>query len=302
MKALQYDVTDYVQIVNGTATAPAIYKKWGDRPPLWNLAHDDRRRGWECLQSLGIPADAWFVCVHCRERGYLQLNMHDYRDVNVENYILAMQAIVERGGWCIRMGDPTMTRLTRMEAVIDYCHSDVRSDWMDVFLCASCVFFLGSSSGLSSLSNIFGVPVASANAAPFSMVLHFRPGDIALPKLYWSEMSHRFITFEEVLGSPAGDFRHTDLFRQAGVSLIENSPEDVRDLALEMLDRIEGRVVYSEEDEVLQERFVSLMKPGHYTYGSAARIGRDFLQKYRELMPEECSQQKAGYDETRNAR
>jgi len=287
MKALQYDITQYAQTMDGTAVAPAINKKWGDRPPLWNLTDEDKRRGRECLLSLGVPEDAWFVCVHCRERGYLQLDIHNFRDINVENYIPAMKAIVERGGWCIRMGDPTMTRLPRMEGVVDYCHSDVRSDWMDVFLSASCRFFLGSSSGLQAIASIFGVPVASANAATFSAVLCWRPGDIGLPKLHWSETDHRFLTFREVLGSPIGDFRHSDLFEEAGVRLVENSPEDVRDLALEMLDRIEGKIVYTREDEMLQDRFVSLMKPGHYTYGSAARVGRDFLRKYRGLMPQD---------------
>jgi len=146
------------------------------------------------------------------------------------------------------------------------------------------------------------VPVASANAAPFSTVLCLRPGDIGLPKLHWSKTYHRFLTFQEVLGSPMGDFRHTDLFEEAGVRLVENSPEDVRDLAMERLDRIMSKVVYSKEDESLQKRFASLMKPGHYTYGSAARIGRDFLRKYRQLMPGECSQQKTGCSEIWNAR
>ena len=43
--------------------------------------------------------------------------------------------------------------------MIDYACSDLRSDWMDIFLCAQCRFFIGCQSGLSAVPSVFGVPV-----------------------------------------------------------------------------------------------------------------------------------------------
>ena len=54
---------------------------------------------------------------------------------------------MERGAWCLRMGDPSMRPMPRAPRVIDYAHSAIRSDWMDVFLCARCRFFIGNTSG-----------------------------------------------------------------------------------------------------------------------------------------------------------
>jgi hypothetical protein len=51
-----------------------------------------------------------------------------------------------------------------------------------------------------------------------------------------------------------------------------------------MLDKTEGKIRYSAEDELLQARFKSLMQPDHYSYGAMSRIGRDFLRKYSELL------------------
>lgn len=289
MKSLQYDVIPYAQIENGTSRAPAINRDWGSRPPLWTLSNEDLDRGKKSLQDLGLPEGAWFVCVHCREFGYLAWNTHNFRDVDVRNYIPAMQAIVEQGGWCFRMGDPTMKPLPEIDGVIDYCHHSVRSDWMDVFLCGSCRFFLGSGSGLSWVSSIFGIPVASANCAPLSTVMAYRPGDIAIPKLVWSESEDRYFAFEEIMSMPVGDARHAHFFEEARVRLVENSPDEITALAMEMLDRIEGRAEYTHEDEVLQERFKSLMRPGHFAYGSGSRVGRDFLRKYRQFLHEENS-------------
>ncbi|MFA5101456.1 MAG: hypothetical protein WC547_11280, partial [Candidatus Omnitrophota bacterium] len=73
-------------------------------------------------------------------------------------------------------------------------------------------------------------------------------------------------------------------FEQAGLRSVENTPEDIRDIVLEMLDRIGGNFRYTADDELLQERFKSLMGPEHYSYGAVSRIGRDFLKKYSELL------------------
>ena len=284
MKRLQYDVRPYAQVENATSTAPAINREWGSRPPLWTLSKEDVDHGMNNLRKLGLPDGSWFVCVHCREYGYLAWDRHNYRDVDVTSYIPAMEAILEKGGWCFRMGDPTMKPLPKIDRVIDYCHHGVRSDWMDVFLCGSCRFFLGSGSGLSWVSGIFGVPVASANCAPLSNVLAYRPGDIAIPKLMWSEIEDRYLTFDEILSMPVGDVRRSRLFREARVRFVENTPHEITALALEMFDITEGKAQYTPDDELLQQRFKSLMKPGHFAYGSGSRVGRHFLRKYREFL------------------
>ncbi|MEG3842547.1 hypothetical protein, partial [Microcoleus sp. herbarium14] len=63
---------------------------------------------------------------------------------------------------------------------------------------------------------------------------------------------------------------------------VDNTPEEINDLVLEMLDRLEGRVQYTEKDEVLQQQFNSLPTP-YGSYPANSRIGRSFLQKYGNL-------------------
>jgi len=77
-----------------------------------------------------------------------------------------------------------------------------------------------------------------------------------------------------------GNFRFTALYREHRLQPVENTAEDIRDLALETLERSEGHALYVPEDEELQQRFRALMRPGHYSYGGINRIGRDFLRKY----------------------
>jgi hypothetical protein len=104
--------------------------------------------------------------------------------------------------------------------------------------------------------------------------------------MVWSRDEQRLLTFPEILNSPIANFRYAPLYQEAGVDLIDNSPDEIRDLAIEMLDRIEGKTVYTPEDQVLQQRFKSMFRPGHYSCGAISRAGRDFLRKYSFLLPE----------------
>jgi putative glycosyltransferase (TIGR04372 family) len=272
--------------INGTSPHVAVDRAWGDRPALMALTEEHRRRGRAWLKDMGVPGDAPFVCLHNREAGYAPHDddVSSFRNGNIQNYLLAAAELRKRGFWCIRMGDPTMTRLPPIEGVIDYAHHPDRSDWLDVYLCADARLFIAASSGLLFVANLFGTPCAPANQAPLSTVLAFGARDVAIPKLVWSERENRYLTFAEAFGSEVANFRYTPLYVQHGLRTVENSAEEVRDLAFELLERVEGRAVYTPQDEALQRRFVALLRPGHFGYRGANRVGRDFLRKYAHLL------------------
>jgi putative glycosyltransferase (TIGR04372 family) len=283
-KWLQYDVSPYCMNDHETATCYAIHNKWDTRPPLLTLRKTDSDRGWDCLRELGVPEGAWFVCIHARESADGRNTAHLSRDVSIDTYLPAIEAITKHGGWCIRLGDNTMKPLPPMNKVIDYALLDIKSEWMDVFLCGACRFVLGSNSGLSNVAGAFGVPCALANLIPIS-VLPVKHSDLGILKLLWSFKDQRYLTFREILDSPIGNANFfAPLFHEAGVKIVDNSPEDIRDLAIEMLERMENSATYTDSDESLQQTFKSFFKPGHYGYGASSRIGRDFLRRYKGLL------------------
>ena len=276
---------------------------WGQRPPLLRLTGEHRRRGWDTLRSLGLPDGAWFVCVQNRTPEFYQQFSHWFtesggerrydtslRDCSIRGFIPAMEALAEAGGWCIRVGDPGTEPLPPVPHAIDYAHSDAKSEWMDVFLCASCRFYLGCNSGLSVVPTVFGVPAVRTNAAPLSAVNAFRPGDIAIPKLV--RRGDRILSFPEVLSSDIGSYFLDHAFARDGLTLVENDPDDIRGCALEMLATLDGTIEYTREDERLQHAFRCLIEPHHYSYGGVARVGRDFLRRYSSLL--EGERQPAG--------
>ena len=281
-----YDVDKYQVAINKNAAYPAIQKQYYGRPSLLTLTETDRARGWDELKKLGVPQDAWFVCVHCREGGSTAAEpVHSLRDVDVNNYVPAMEEIVRRGGWVFRMGDAGMKPIPLMPQVIDYAHLDIKSDWMDIFLCASCRFCIRTASGLGDVPTVFGVPGVMTNAVlPLSVILPFGPQDIGISKLIRSSKDGRYLTFKEVFASPIGNYRWGHQFVDNGLEVVEKSSEDIKAVTIEMLDRLEGRFEYSQEDDRMQARYKSLMNETHYSYGAMARIGKDFLRKHEALL------------------
>lgn len=265
-----------------------VQRQWEaeKRPSLLSLSESDRERGWRCLTEIGVPRNAWFVSLHVRESGYWRAISSDFsdRDADIDTYIPVIESIVARGGWVIRMGDPTMKPLPKIKNTFDYVHSPLKSDWMDVFLSTQCHFFLGTSSGLITVPWVFNTPSLMTNTFPLASI-PTTSNSMFIPKLYWSETEQRYLSFLEMLSSDCFFNFMVLTDHPLKIKVIDNTPEEINDSVLEMLDRLEGKINYTTEDETLWERFQSLPSP----YGAScfnSRMGRDFLRKYAGLLPE----------------
>jgi len=268
-----------------TAGYTRVQAAWGDRPPLLTLREEHRQRGAAAMAKLGLPPGAWFVCVHVREPGYLPAHKYaeGYRNTDINALIPAMEEIVRRGGWGVRMGHPSGARLPAMQGVIDYAHAAEKSDWLDVYLGASCRFFLGCTSGLAFVASVFGKPVAQANAVPLSTILWYNPQDLGIAKLYTDAATGRVMGFSEIFSSSAANFRRPEDYAHAGIRVRDNTPEEIVELVTDMFDQLDGKT-RSAEDAELEKKFLSLMKPGHYSHGSPARVAPSFLRRHRALL------------------
>lgn len=289
------DLSRYVSGYFGTQDIYRINTLWGEQAPILKLSDADEIWGREELRRFGLKDNQWFVCVHVREGSYIPKNeaIQAHRNASILNAIPAMKEIVRRGGMCFRMGDAGMTKLPTIPGVIDYAHCPKKSARLDVVLCAKARFFLGCTSGLSFVSTTFGVPVAHANMIPME-TLGIRYCDLSMPKLLWSQSLGRYLRFEEVMSSRSGGYFFTRQYQRAGIRAEENSPEDILELVSEILDRLEGRFIETEEDKKLHLKYLSFFKPGHYSYGADSRVCLGFLRRHRDLFEDAHETAKVG--------
>jgi putative glycosyltransferase (TIGR04372 family) len=281
---MRHDIQNYVLAIGRAAEYYAVAAEWGERPALLHLRAEHQARGEKFLAEIGVPTGAWFVCVHDRDFGYSNEDdsVHSYRNTKVENLLPAIREIVARGGWCFRMGEPSTKPLTAMVGVIDYAHHALRSAELDIFLCASCRFFLGNTSGLFLVSSVFGIPSALTNQTPFA-VTGFRPGDLSIPKLIKRRGNAEFMTSVEILSSPISNFRMNRFYSDSQLELIENSADEILDLVLDIFDVLKGSFQQSPADVIYQTEFIDNLSTDHYCFGTSGKISRRFMLRHPKI-------------------
>ena len=92
------------------------------------------------------------------------------------------------------------------------------------------------------------------------------------------------MTFREIIKSGAGMIYHTELFEQQGIELIENTSEEIRDVVIEMDERLNGTWETTEQDEEFQRQFWSLFKPNEKNTVFRCRTGTKFLRQNKDLL------------------
>lgn len=252
---------------------------------------EEERLGCAGLRELGIPDGAAFVCFTARESAYMNAlfpggdsSYHDYRNSSIHNYLPAAEELARRGYFAIRMGAIVQEALaTTNPMIIDYATSG-RTDFLDIFLGAKCRFFICDTAGISSIATIFRRPIAWVNYVPLEYAPTGSAVDLFIPKKLWLREERRFLTFREILNSGVGSFIEGEKYEQLGIEVIENNPEEITALAVEMDERVKGTWQTTEDDEELQRRFWSLFKPSKWHGTFVLRIGEAFLRQNQGLL------------------
>jgi putative glycosyltransferase (TIGR04372 family) len=266
--------------------AGKTYMRWhrDGRSPLFRLPLDTEARGWAALHQAGMPQGAWFVTLHVREGKWNGRNagMSGIRNAEISTYFPAIAEIAHRGGWVVRIGDPEMTPMPQLQNVIDYCHSEIRSDWMDVFLLASCRFMIGTNSGPALVPALYGVPTVFTNWWP-PAERPWHPSDLIMTKMLRRQADGRYLTMSEMLREPFSYCLSLGyLSNNEGVFVEDNNAELIRAAVAEMLARREAES--SEDAEAAELRLrADKIYQSHGVVGMS-ELPREFLRRHSDLI------------------
>lgn len=260
------------------------------RTPLLKLTPENVARGRKELRNIGIPEDAWFVTVHIREGNFCRRRFEEpYRDANIKTYFAGFQSVTDVGGWVIRLGDSSMPQLSPMQNVFDYAHRAYKSDWMDVFLSAVARFMIGTSSGISCVSYAFGVPIAMTNYLSTSTP-YLDCGSLFLPKLLRRRADDEYVNFRQQMSLPLSIVYSSGMFKNRfGLEVVPNTSEEIPELIIVMLEKLDYVVCYNHEDTGLQNQFRTITAEMETLSGLPgvavpSRIGRNFLARHKHLL------------------
>jgi len=183
-------------------------------------------------ERLKLPHDAWFACLHVREGGYSG-DWDNFRNADITTYISSIKEITERGGWVVRMGDPTMKKLPELDRVIDYPFTCSRSSIMDVYLLLECDLFIGTSSGILDTAFLLGKPVVLSNMTSWLNVLPLKKGDLSIFKHIYSIPEKRFLSIKEWL--LRASMIKEETWSSPDWELVDNTEEEILSVVREKL-------------------------------------------------------------------
>jgi putative glycosyltransferase (TIGR04372 family) len=202
--------------------------------------------------------DRPFVALTLRSKGR-GLELHTaLRDAGpADNYVRAVRWLTEHGYHVVPWGEAAAFR----DIPGVYPHDDLDLDprVLNLFVFTECAFFVGQQSGAPVLAGSAGVHCVIVDAFPYSHGT-FRRGDVILFKGLRERDSGRELSLVETYRD------HPDLalgynLDEKRVDVVPNTPEDILDAVQEGAAAVEGRLVATEEDELLAELFRRLPAP-----------------------------------------
>jgi putative glycosyltransferase (TIGR04372 family) len=235
-------------------------------PPHLEFTPEEEASGEAGLRAMGIPKGRPFVCLHVRDNAYhsylnrggasSDVDEDSYRDSDIQSYVLAAETLADRGYVVIRMGAIVREAMkTSHPGVMDYATNGMRSDFMDIYLGAKCEFCVSVGSGFDAIPMIFRRPIAFVNVVPLADFVTYSAKILGIAKHYHLATSNEELSLAEIFARGVGFFYSTPEHQASGIRLIDNTPEEIRDLVVEMAERLKGTWQPHAEDEALQKRF-----------------------------------------------
>jgi putative glycosyltransferase (TIGR04372 family) len=244
-----------------------IHHLMEDSAPHLHFTVSEERLGARSLQEFGLPTGASFVCITVRDPSYLKVvygdaaDYHNYRNADIDNFVLAANELTKHGIFVFRMGSVVGKPLVSSNPmIIDYATNGMRSDFMDVYLGAKCLFCITTSTGFDGIPTIFRRPLVIVDYAPAGGLPSHTDKLVVLLKHHVRNADGTEMSFKDILGSKVVQSWNSADFEHAGVRLVENSPEEIHDAAMEMLHRIDESWIQRNGDEDRQRRFKDLFE------------------------------------------
>ena len=165
--------------------------------PHINFNDDEERKGKRILNDFGLPEKVKFVCLAVRDSAYLDRHKinenfpsrswkyHNYRDGDIDKYVLAAEELARRGYYVFRMGVKVLKPFKSSNPkIIDYANSKMRSDFMDIYLGAKCSFCISTDTGIDQIPRIFLKPIAYI-FVPLGYPYVSNKNDLLITKHHW---------------------------------------------------------------------------------------------------------------------
>ncbi len=257
---------------------------------LLHFNNQEKKKGNALLDQLQLQPNK-YVCFANRDAAYLKsleavhqidFSYHNYRDGSIEGYKKAIEYLLGKELKVVRMGAKVESKVDwNFDNFVDYVNL-YRSDFGDLYLGANCKFFLGDTSGIFYISNAANIPAAQGNFIPFGAP-SYQSHNLYIPKKLFCLKKSRLLTFKELINMGAHTWATSDLYEKNNLKVLENTQDEILNLAIEMNARIDGEWEDNAEDLLMIKTFRSYFPKDYYIHKIKTNIATTFFRSNKNL-------------------
>ena len=286
-----FSLNNKVHEIRVSCSERDVHLLWDSMPPAISFTEEEIIKGKKILNEFGLKNNEKFVCLFVRDSAYLERyhippkgskgswDYQAFRDFNIDNFISAAEEIAKRGYYVFRVSKVANKRFNSSNPkIIDYAFSNLKSDFMDIYLAANCSFFLSTGCGIDEVPSIFRRPLASV-MIPIGYIQTNRSNIISILKHHVDKTTKQKLSLTEIFSKGLTMANSKDCYTRQNVELVDNSPEEIKDLVIEMIDTIEGKKKYYDVDIKDQEKFWYLYRKNLSTYENNKKHGKELRGK-----------------------
>jgi putative glycosyltransferase (TIGR04372 family) len=204
-------------------------------PPHLSFSDQEVELGKIGLLRMGVDPTQPYVCLIVRDGGHYKSNGdnesagYDLFNFDINSFAGVADVLIENGFQVIRMGSGSEQPFTNAPAgVFDYALSNHRSEFLDVYLAATCVFAISTQTGPDAVCMLFRRPVLYVDVTRYGQF--FFGSKIAT----WTPVrlfkDGKILNLSDVANSEIAWFKDPGLFAANGISQQKSSEGELRDL------------------------------------------------------------------------
>jgi putative glycosyltransferase (TIGR04372 family) len=192
-----------------------------------NFDKKDNSIGKSWLLHNGWKTGQKIVSILVRDDAYLKQNdyeidfsYHSYRDSDIMSYLPAIDLLLDRGYFVIRMGSKTnkdVTNNVNSKSFVDYSWCEGKSDLLDIWLMANSNLIISTGTGHDRLAQIYKIPMLLINYLPLYGTMSSSHCMNAPKKLFW-EHNNEILDFNDYFDN---SFLRTEDYLKNNIRIVD---------------------------------------------------------------------------------
>ena len=221
-----------------------------------SLSAEEMEEGRKRLIEIGINPDEPYVCLivrdggHYKSKGDIESAGYELLNFDINDFSGVAEVLIESGFQVVRMGSGSERPFTsKPDGVVDYALSKYQSEFLDVYLAATCEFAVSTQTGPDAVCMLFRRPVLYVDVTRYCQF--FFGSELATWSPVRLQKNGSILNLSEVVNSEIAWFKDPNLFSKNGISQQKTSSSELKELVRSYI-RARG----SEDEKALSVRSV----------------------------------------------